>query len=182
MKSKLSSTSGTFKAAILEIIQMISFSLHKISRYALNMLTLRTSPSVPNALVWRVPRKISRITSISHTGIMEYQIFSNVSIAIPNMALFSFLKKQNNMDFNKLSSPKTKQQLESITSVWSNWIRPEKFARLGICHRFWQIWETSSVHISVKSHWIAIKIIFSESVLPWLHFEIQQPHIWEQSS
>ena len=46
------------------------------------------------------------------------------------------------------------------------------FTRLGICHRFWQIWETSSVHISIKSHRIAIKIIFLESVLPWLHFEI----------
>ena len=56
------------------------------------------------------------------------------------------------------------------------------FTKLGISHQFWQIWETSSVHISVKSHQIAIKIIFLESVLPWLHFEIQQPYIWEQSS
>ena len=78
MKSKLSSMFGTFKAAILEIIQMNSFSLHKISRYALNMLTLRTSLSVPTALVWRVHRKISRITSISHTGIMDASILKGI--------------------------------------------------------------------------------------------------------
>ena len=99
MKSKLSSTFGTFEEAILAIIQMNSFSLYKISRYAFNMLTLRTSLSVPTALAWRVPRKISRTMSISHTGIMDVSILKGIQNLIKcihhysKYRTFLFLKK-----------------------------------------------------------------------------------------